>query len=85
MQSANPRRPGWCAQVWGSGLSTRRGRLAPARLTPGSAVESSDWYYVVGLVLLVLVFLGPGMWSENWGWDTLDRVAAWFQKRKRKP
>jgi hypothetical protein len=47
-------------------------------------VESSDWYYVIGLALLVLVFLGPGMWSENWGWGALDRVAAWFQKRKRK-
>jgi len=48
-------------------------------------VESSDWYYVIGLALLVLVFLGPGMWSENWGWGALDRVTAWFQKRKRKP
>jgi hypothetical protein len=48
-------------------------------------VESSDWYYIVGLALLALVLLGPGMWSQNWGWGTLDRVAAWFQKRKRKP
>lgn len=47
-------------------------------------MESSDWYYIVGLILLVLLLMGPGMWSQNWGWGALDRVVAWFEKRRRK-
>ena len=47
-------------------------------------MESTDWYFIIGLCLLVLVFLGPGMWSENWGWGALDRVARFFKKRSHK-
>ena len=29
---------------------------------------------VVGLTLLALLLMGPGMWSEKWGWRTLERL-----------
>ena len=29
---------------------------------------------VVGLTLLSLLLMGPGMWSEKWGWRTLGRL-----------
>jgi hypothetical protein len=32
--------------------------------------------FVVGLTLLGLLFTGPGMWSERWGW-------RWFRRRDR--
>ncbi len=30
---------------------------------------------VVGLTLLTIVFTGPGMWSEKWGWSIFERKA----------
>ena len=29
---------------------------------------------VVGLPLLALLLMGPGMWSDKWGWRTLERL-----------
>lgn len=30
--------------------------------------------WAVGLALVFAVLMGPGMWSEKWGWKTLDRI-----------
>ncbi len=29
---------------------------------------------VVGLPLLFVLLTGPGLWSEKWGWRTLERL-----------
>ena len=29
---------------------------------------------VIGLPVLLLLLTGPGMWSEKWGWGTLERL-----------
>jgi hypothetical protein len=34
---------------------------------------------VVVLTVLGVLFTGPGMWSENWGWKFLDR---WNRRRR---
>jgi hypothetical protein len=44
-------------------------------------MEATDWIFIIGLPVLVLLLLGPGMWSENWGWETLDRVARVFRRK----
>ena len=46
-------------------------------------MESTDWYFILGLALLVLLLLGPGMWSENWGWGLLDRLDRFFRRKKK--
>jgi hypothetical protein len=37
-------------------------------------MEASDWIFILGLPLLVLLLTGPGLWSENWGWGLFDRI-----------
>jgi hypothetical protein len=33
---------------------------------------------VVGLPLIFVLLTGPGLWSEKWGWRTLERLErAW--------
>jgi hypothetical protein len=39
-----------------------------------SNLELGLW--VLGLTLLVAAVMGPGMWSEKWGWKTLERIAG---------
>ena len=41
-------------------------------------MEATDWIFIIGLPILVLLLMGPGMWSENWGWGMLDRFARRF-------
>jgi hypothetical protein len=38
---------------------------------------------VLGLTAVGVLFFGPGMWSESWGWDFLDRLFK--PKTKTKP
>ena len=42
---------------------------------------------VFGLPLLLLLLTGPGMWSEKWGWRTLERVERLWHRtiRRKKP
>jgi len=42
-------------------------------------VDTETLVYVVVLVIVAVLFTGPGMWSEKWGWKLLDRF-----KRRRK-
>lgn len=37
---------------------------------------------IVGMTLIVLLFMGPGMWSSSTSWPLIDRAVQWF---KRKP
>jgi hypothetical protein len=46
-------------------------------------MDSTDWYFLFGLAILALLLMGPGMWSENWGWGALDRVARLFRGKKK--
>jgi len=55
-------------------------------------MDSEVWYFliiVVGLPLLLLLLTGPGMWSEKWGWRTLEKLKeSWRRlthRRDRKP
>jgi hypothetical protein len=43
-------------------------------------MEASDWIFILGLPLLVLLLTGPGLWSENWGWGLFDRL---FHRKKK--
>jgi hypothetical protein len=44
------------------------------------------WIAVIGFPVLILLLTGPGMWSEKWGWKTMDRIGHWFDRlRSRKP
>jgi len=47
-------------------------------------MEATDWIFIIGLPLLVLLLMGPGMWSENWGWGMLDRFARLFRRKNGK-
>ena len=42
---------------------------------------------VVGLTLLALLLMGPGMWSEKWGWRTLERMQRGWNRlfRRNRP
>jgi hypothetical protein len=44
-------------------------------------MESSDWYFLIALLLLVLL-IGPGLWSHSMGWGLLDRLSRLFGRRK---
>ena len=53
-------------------------------------MDSDVWYFliiVLGLPLLLLLLTGPGMWSEKWGWKTLDKLEQLWNRliRRRKP
>jgi len=53
-------------------------------------VDSEISYFliiVLGLPLLLLLLTGPGMWSEKWGWRTLDKLEALWRRltRRRRP
>lgn len=62
-QAPGPRLPG--CPLWSAGGSAREcGRM--------SNLELCLW--AVGLALVFAVLMGPGMWSEKWGWKTLDRI-----------
>jgi hypothetical protein len=43
-------------------------------------MQATDWIFILGLPLLVLLLTGPGLWSETWGWDLLD----WLLRHKKK-
>jgi hypothetical protein len=43
-------------------------------------METRDWVFIIGLPVLALLLTGPGLWSENWGWGTLDRL---LRRRKK--
>jgi hypothetical protein len=46
-------------------------------------MDRTDWYFLFGLAILALLLMGPGMWSEKWGWGALDRVARLFRGKKK--
>jgi len=46
-------------------------------------METRDWVFIIGLPVLALLLTGPGLWSENWGWGTLDRLLR--RKKKEAP
>ncbi|MFL5370937.1 MAG: hypothetical protein ACJ78Z_12150 [Myxococcales bacterium] len=46
-------------------------------------MEATDWIFIIGLPVLVLLLMGPGMWSENWGWGVLDRFTRLFRRKNR--
>ncbi|MFL5379681.1 MAG: hypothetical protein ACJ787_17365, partial [Myxococcales bacterium] len=46
-------------------------------------METTDWIFIIGLPVLVLLLMGPGMWSENWGWGVLDRFTRLFRRKNR--
>ena len=54
-------------------------------------MDPEVWYFlviVIGLPLLLLLLTGPGMWSEKWGWKTMRRLEAGWERlvrRKRAP
>ena len=53
-------------------------------------MDSEIWYFVVivlGLPLLLLLLTGPGMWSDKWGWRTLEKVERLWNRlfRRRAP
>ena len=54
-------------------------------------MDSEVWYFliiVLGLPLLMLLLTGPGMWSEKWGWRTMNRLELFWNRlihRKRAP
>jgi hypothetical protein len=51
-------------------------------------MDSEVWYFiilVVGLPLLLLLLTGPGMWSEKWGWSTMEKLRrAWRRLTSRR-
>ena len=49
----------------------------------GTGMETRDWVFIIGLPVLALLLTGPGLWSENWGWGTLDRLLR--RKKKEGP
>ena len=55
---------------------------APFRRTI-AGMETRDWVFIIGLPVLALLLTGPGLWSENWGWGTLDRLLR--RKKKEVP
>jgi len=38
----------------------------------GSDLETVLW--ILALVALTLIFTGPGLWSEKWGWPLIARL-----------
>jgi hypothetical protein len=54
-------------------------------------VDPEIGYFLVivfGLPLLLLLLTGPGMWSEKWGWRTLERLERVWRRafgRKQAP
>ena len=56
-----------------------------------SGMDSEVWYFliiVLGLPLLLLVLTGPGMWSEKWGWKTMQKLERGWKRlirRRRAP
>lgn len=38
-------------------------------------IDLSTILWVVGLTLAGGLLTGPGMWSDRWGWKTLDRLS----------
>jgi hypothetical protein len=52
-----------------------------------TAVDSDISYFliiVLGLPLLLLLLTGPGMWSEKWGWRTLDKLEGLWRRLTRR-
>jgi hypothetical protein len=50
-------------------------------------VDSEIWYFliiVLGLPLLLLLLTGPGMWSEKWGWGTLEKLERFWHRLTRR-
>ena len=53
-------------------------------------MDSEIYYFliiVLGLPLLLLLLTGPGMWSEKWGWRTMDKLEGLWRRltRRRRP
>jgi hypothetical protein len=48
-------------------------------------MDSSEVGYflllVVGLPVLFILLTGPGLWSDKWGWRTLDALQRWWERR----
>ena len=47
------------------------------------AVDPEIGYFLIivfGLPLLLLLLTGPGMWSEKWGWRTLERLERLWRR-----
>ncbi len=55
------------------------------------SVDSDVGYFliiVLGLPLLLLLLTGPGMWSEKWGWRTMEKLERVWKRlvhRRRTP
>jgi hypothetical protein len=52
-----------------------------------TAVDPEISYFliiVLGLPLLLLLLTGPGMWSEKWGWRTLDKLEGLWRRLTRR-
>ena len=43
-------------------------------------IDGETIFLIVGLIAVMLLLTGPGMWSEKWGWGALRRLSG---KRKR--
>jgi hypothetical protein len=46
-------------------------------------VDPEIGYFLVivfGLPLLLLLLTGPGMWSERWGWRTVQRLERFWYR-----
>jgi hypothetical protein len=48
-------------------------------------MSSTDWYFLIGLLVLTVLLTGPGLWSEKWGWGTLGRLGKRLGRKKGKP
>ena len=69
-------------------MAVRRTRASPGAPGHSISVDSELGYFLIivfGLPILLLLFTGPGMWSEKWGWRALDRIERLFRRRSGKP
>lgn len=37
---------------------------------------------VIGMTLIVLLFMGPGMWSSSTSWPVIDKALEWFKRAR---
>ena len=59
----------------------RAAGLAGQGTTLGSDLETVLW--ILALVALTLIFTGPGLWSEKWGWPLIARLTRKRRDEKR--